>query len=95
MNPDSKVHGTDMGPTWVLSATDGPHIGPWTLLSELVFAVFGDNGHAEFGSLLLVSISHILTRILLLIYFGQTTDQFVAWIYNYICYNSEWDYLHM
>ena len=22
--PDSKVHGANMGPTWVLSATDGP-----------------------------------------------------------------------
>ena len=29
--PDSKVHGTNMGPTWVLSATDGPHIGPTNL----------------------------------------------------------------
>ena len=26
--PDSKVHGANMGPTWVLSAPDGPHIGP-------------------------------------------------------------------
>ena len=26
--PDSKVHGTKMGPTWVLSAPDGPHVGP-------------------------------------------------------------------
>ena len=25
---DSKVHGANMGPTWVLSAPDGPHIGP-------------------------------------------------------------------
>ena len=24
-NPDSKVHGANMGPTWVLSAPDGPH----------------------------------------------------------------------
>ena len=31
-NPDSKVHGANMGPTWVLSAPDGPHVGPWTLL---------------------------------------------------------------
>ena len=23
--PDSKVHGANMGPTWVLSAPDGPH----------------------------------------------------------------------
>ena len=26
--PDSKVHGANMGPTWVLSAPDGPHFGP-------------------------------------------------------------------
>ena len=26
--PDSKVHGANMGPTWVLSAPDGPHAGP-------------------------------------------------------------------
>ena len=26
MFPDSKVHGPNMGPTWVLSAPDGPHV---------------------------------------------------------------------
>ena len=25
--PDSKVHAANMGPTWVLSAPDGPHVG--------------------------------------------------------------------
>ena len=25
---DSKVHGANMGPAWVLSAPDGPHVGP-------------------------------------------------------------------
>ena len=30
-NPDSKVHGTNMGPIWVLSAPDGPHVGPMNL----------------------------------------------------------------
>ena len=25
-----------MGPTWVLSAPDGPHVGPWTLLSGIL-----------------------------------------------------------
>ena len=29
--PDSKVHGANMGPTWVLSAPDGPHVGPMDL----------------------------------------------------------------
>ena len=28
INPDSKVHGANMGPIWVLSAPDGPHVGP-------------------------------------------------------------------
>ena len=32
-HPDSKVHGDNMGPTWVLSAPDGPMLAPWTLLS--------------------------------------------------------------
>ena len=30
-NRDSKVHGANMGPTWVLSAPDGPHVGPMNL----------------------------------------------------------------
>ena len=30
-NPDSKVHGAYMGPTWVLSAPDGPRVGPVNL----------------------------------------------------------------
>ena len=31
--PDSKVHGANMGPTWVLSAPDGPILSPCSLLS--------------------------------------------------------------
>ena len=30
--PDSKVHGANMWPTWVLSAPDGPHAGPTNLV---------------------------------------------------------------
>ena len=29
--PDSKVHGANMGPIWVLSAPGGPHVGPMNL----------------------------------------------------------------
>ena len=29
--PDSKVQGANTGPTWVLSAPDGPHVGPMNL----------------------------------------------------------------
>ena len=30
--PDSKDHGANMGPTWVLSDPDGPHVGPMNLV---------------------------------------------------------------
>ena len=30
-SPESKVHGANMGPTWVLSAPDGPDVGPMNL----------------------------------------------------------------
>ena len=29
--PNSKVHGANMEPTWVLPAPDGPHVGPMNL----------------------------------------------------------------
>ena len=29
--PDSKAHEANMGPTWVLSAPDGPHVSPMNL----------------------------------------------------------------
>ena len=29
--PDSKVHGANMGSTWVPSTPDGPHAGPMNL----------------------------------------------------------------
>ena len=29
--PDSKVHGANAGPTWVLPAPDGPHVGPMNI----------------------------------------------------------------
>ena len=35
--PDSKVHGANMGPTWVLSAPDGPHVGPRNIAIGVIF----------------------------------------------------------
>ena len=35
-SPQSKVHGANMGPTWVLSAPDGPHVGPRNLAIRVV-----------------------------------------------------------
>ena len=34
MSPDIKVHGVNMGTTWVLSAPDGPHVGPINLATR-------------------------------------------------------------
>ena len=36
--PDSKVHGASMGPTWVLSAPDGPHVGPMNFAIRVTVA---------------------------------------------------------
>ena len=38
--PDSKIHGANMGPTWVLSAPDGPHVGP---MNFAIRGFFGAN----------------------------------------------------
>ena len=38
--PDSKVHGANMGPTWVLSAPDGPHVGPMNLAIQVDFRCY-------------------------------------------------------
>ena len=35
--PDSKVHGANMGPTWVLSAPGGPHVGTMNLAIRVSF----------------------------------------------------------
>ena len=37
--PDSKVHGANMGPTWVLSAPDGPHVGPTNLAIKDIYGI--------------------------------------------------------
>ena len=39
--PDSKVHEANMGPTWVLSAPDGSHVGPMNLAISVVTDVSG------------------------------------------------------
>ena len=37
ISPDSKVHGANMGPTWVLQAPDGPHVDPMNLAIRVGF----------------------------------------------------------
>ena len=46
INPDS--YGANMGPTWVLSAPDGPHIGPMNLAIREVKTYF-HNGNPYTG----------------------------------------------
>ena len=36
--PNGKVHGANMGPTWVLSTPDGPYVGPMHLAIRVVIA---------------------------------------------------------
>ena len=36
--PDNKVHVANMGPTWVLSAPGGPHVGPVNLAIRVCMA---------------------------------------------------------
>ena len=36
--PDRKIHGANMGPIWVLSAPDGPHVGPMNLAIKIRYA---------------------------------------------------------
>ena len=38
-HPDTKVHGANMGPTWVLSAPDGPHVRPMNLAIRAVLYI--------------------------------------------------------
>ena len=40
-NPDRKVHGANMRPTWVLSAPDGPHVGPMNFVIREILAMGG------------------------------------------------------
>ena len=42
MFSDSKVRGANMGPTWVLSAPDGPHVGPMNLLLGLILPLLAE-----------------------------------------------------
>ena len=53
MSPGSKIHGANMGPTWVLSSPGGPHVGPMKLAiwvdvaSVIVLAASLTAGHVE------------------------------------------------
>ena len=50
-HPDSKVHGANVGPTWVLSAPDGPHVGPMNIATRAPYRPPTRMCGAYFGSL--------------------------------------------
>ena len=45
--PDSKVHGANICPTWVMSAPDGPHVGPMT---PAIMNSYAKNSSLEIGA---------------------------------------------
>ena len=67
--PDSKVHGANMGPTWVLSAPDGPHVGPMKLAIGVVLYFLKTIQHAK-GQ----STQHMTTISQLTLAHSMTTD---------------------
>ena len=48
--PYNNVHGANMGPIWVLSAPDGPHVGPMNLVIRDGLWYAGDNGNQSIHS---------------------------------------------
>ena len=51
--PDSKVHGANMGPTWVPSAPVGPHGGRMNLAIRAILDLLGsENIHLHINNLL-------------------------------------------
>ena len=63
-NPDSKVHGANMGPIWGRQAPGGPHVGPMNFaIWEDPFQQVHYKKHANFSYFkqydLLVDIRHV------------------------------------
>ena len=77
--PDSKVHGTIMGPIWGRQDPGGPMLAPWTLLSG-VFCCHGIwmacdpttmNLIALLSSILLIRLQLIITRESIMVVIGN------------------------
>ena len=91
--PDSKVHGANMEPTWVLSDPDGPHFGPMNLAIRVCMelqpvirlaALFRYKMHLFQMHLLLTEISKIWSNcrcnFLLRIRFAKSGCWFRQWL---------------
>ena len=58
---DSKDHGANMGPTWVLSAPGGPHVGPMNLVIRSVNQVATMPTHAVAACVFSLSVATLAT----------------------------------
>ena len=78
--PESKVHGANMGPTWVLSAPDGPHVGPMNLAIRgliLLFGIFSSSYDNIIGLLLRDLTDDISTLVQVMAW--SVRQQAIAW----------------
>ena len=60
--PDSKAHGTNMGPTWVLSAPDGPHVGAMNLSIRVASPLIRQIQNIMMADILYADNTHIHTH---------------------------------
>ena len=65
LSPDSKVHGANIGPTWVLSAPDGPHAGPMNLAIRVLIEQKHDllQGAVRYCNFIKINPSIVLPRL--------------------------------
>ena len=104
--PDSKVHGANMGATWVLSAPNGPHVAPpppppppmgpmlapWTLLSGLKLC---ENEDCQSPSQLFRYTGvAIFTECKWIQWMAATLVRFDIWMYKYGLILWELDWWH-
>ena len=77
--PDSKVHGANIGPTWVLSDPDVPHVGPMNLAirvpNELTFS-FADSTATNQSEVLL---ENVCQTTWFLCVFQKWHDEYLRW----------------
>ena len=98
--PDSKVHGVNMGPIWVLSAPDGPHVGPMNLAIRGAFSEF----YIELVLSLLccgqycIMLDHSLSLVMLKSKYSSSTRSMLwllmPWLLAYPGHQQPWYWLH-
>ena len=71
-NPDSKVHGANMGPTWDRQDLGGPHVG------SMKFAIWESYGILTLNPNQLVELNHRRSELSTLLPFQWTKLQFVC-----------------